>query len=743
MKKFAVIFAYCLSSVAGYSLDYPATPQVSSADVYHGVEVEDPFRWLEDSEDPLVQEWDRKQQDFFEKHQKSNSYRKPLYDSLRALFASEKTETIEIGPEGRLLTSFQQPDQHAPIFYTQKSTGAPLELLLDVNKWEGEHTVEFFEPSPDGRFIAFGVAQGGDESPMIYLVDVVAGQHIETKLSGWHQMDVVWHPNSIGFYYTANPKKGEVPPGEEYFWPAVYYHALGASEEIVILEDKVLKEWWYVLSADENTLYIWRYRNAEILGSITAEGFSQPFDNPHAAVEKIYTKLEGEESYRYYVIGGETYLLTNLAAENFQLLRFREGVCTEVIGEKEDILIDVAGINGRLAATYRQHGHYCIRIFDINGTFLKKIPLPGPGIAHLDGEWNSSTGYLAFNSLTQPWTLYRYNEEKNTLIEKYSAPVPGYNPEAYETKLLFVQSADGTQVPVHVALRKGFSRGVAFLTGYGGFDISVEPSFNPQNLPWLKSNGVVCVAHLRGGGEYGDKWHKGGMRENKQRVYDDFIAAAEMLIRDYASPGKLAICGGSNGGLLTGAVTVQRPDLFRAVVVGVPLLDMLRFHQFRLGYLWTVEYGSSAREDQFRYLYEYSPYHHVVPGIEYPSVLITTGLNDYRVDPLHARKMAAMLQFADPEGKPHFLNIDFNGGHRAYSHLNRCRRFSDEHSFLMQQIGVTLKQGEIPDIQLQAKGFAERLRMEQKEDDYQEKAKYRTILRKMKKGRPILPERAV
>ena len=732
-KRILAALFFCITPLL--AADYPDTPRVEQTDSYWGVEVQDPYRWLENSEDPLVKAWDNAQKDYYETNQQNNAQKDALYKRMRSLLASEKTETFTIGTDGLLLTSYQDPDQHAPIYYIQNGVGAPLQLVVDVNTWPGVHTVDFLEPSPDGKVIAFGVAQGGDECPLVYLYDTATLQPMEEPLNGRRQSDLVWQPDSSGFYYVAHPKQGEVPPGDEYYWPTAYYHTLGTSstEDLCILKDDERKEGWVNISEGDAYVYFWRSRRSGLADYII-EGYSQPWGDPRAPLQKIYYKGEGESSYQSIYIGDVEYVLTDSKANNRKLMKSVSGALVDVIPEREDFLETVQGMNGHLAATYCQHGHHAIRIFTTEGKLLQEIPLPGPGVAYLNSQWDNDEVALGYNSLTQPWTLYAYDFGKNTLQEKLHVTIPDYNPEAYETVQVFVPSRDGTPIPLHIARRKGLKQGPTVLSGYGGFNITLHPQFTPSSLPWIQSNGIACIAHLRGGGEYGERWHQGGTRENKQHVFDDFIAAAEMLAHKYATPNTLGIWGGSNGGLLTAAVAVQRPDLFGAVVSAVPLIDMLRYQYFRLGLLWTGEYGSSEVENQFHALHAYSPYHNVVDGASYPATLVTGGLNDFRVDPLHARKMTARLQFADPTGKPHLLQIDPNGGHLSHSHLKQCDRIASELGFLMQQINVKLDEPQwIASKATRKYLFLGELAQAQRQQGFLEEAKNRAMLRTLKK----------
>ncbi|MCB1112906.1 MAG: S9 family peptidase [Chlamydiia bacterium] len=713
--------------------EYPATEQIPHTDHYHGYTVEDPYHWLENGDNGKVQQWDLEQSRFFSNYNNSNPYYSSLLSQMKSCFSETCSATISLGNSDRLLTIYQDINQHAPVLFIQENKNAQFQLLLNINTWNDHPTYTFIEPSPNGRYLALGIQHGGNEKPQLLIVDIPTRALVSDTVIGSNHFHFLWTPDSTAFYYSTVDTPGN------FLWTSIYYHTMGtnASSDVKILGDATHNDWMYNLFDDNDLLYIYRSRWDDQARTIL-ECYAMYLADPYTPPTKFFELLGDEISSQLIVINDTEYLLTDHEAPAFQLLKkVDDDAWTAVINESSDILQYVQGIDGCLAATYSSHGHDRIKIFDMNGKFIKEIPLPCHGTAMLDSSWDSSEAYILFSSMIHPDSLYCYDIKKNTLkLEKRTA-IQGYDPDDYITHLAFVRSADGTNVPIHIAHHKDYQEGYALLKGYGGFGLPIQPSFEHSNICWLQAGGLICETHLRGGGEYGETWHQGGTRNNKERCFDDFIAAAEHLVQKYTVPNRLAIWGGSNGGLLTGAAVTRRPDLFGAVVSAVPLLDMLRYHHFRLGYLWVGEYGCSDHPDQFPSLFAYSPYHNVVNGTAYPATLITTGLNDLRCDPMHARKMTARLQYADPFGRPHLLNINYNGGHGAHTMLAQCEYVAQEHGFLMQEIAIPLPSNlqKRAGILARQKQFLAQVKEQQRADDYDKQLKKQTRLHRMQEQR--------
>lgn len=741
MRKLFTIFLSLFSSSLGtcQGLEYPPTPTESSIVDYHGHLVDDPYMWLENGDDSRVQSWDKEQTRFTQDYQSHNPLLPHLQNRFKELLSSEYSYPVQLGEDERQLICYQDPEDHAPVFYVQEHPNAELQLLLNVNSWEGVHTIEDFHPSPNGDIVAFLVCEGGNESPQIHLMNTRTLQPLTDTVHGTCHRNLCWTPDSSSFYYSACPHKGEVREGDEYFWENVYFHTLGSSysKDFVIYQppSEEDKDWMVVhmTEHEENILFI-LYRT-DSLARQMQKAFFQPMGQPHHPIELKWEMKADEPFCQPQKIGSNLYFITDDHADNRRLIKKQWGFLSfEVIPEKEYYLQSVQGFNGCLAVTYLVNGHKEIHLYSTFGKFIKKIPLPGPGEATLIGDWESDQAYLFYSSLTDPGSIYSYHDESNSLTILNRAEIPGYHPQDYTTESITVTSKDGTEVPVHIAYKKEAEKQAGFITAYGGFGLSEPASFRPSNLPWLESGNVVALAHIRGGGEYGERWHQEATREKKQNCFDDFIAASEFLTQHYCEPHRLAMWGGSNGGLLAGAITTQRPDLYGAVVSAVPVLDMLRYLDFRYGIFWKGEYGDSNDPLQFPFLYHYSPYHNIVEGISYPSLLLTTGLNDRRVDPMHARKMAAMIQQADPHGLPHLIDVDPQGGHTFHSTLNCAERSAYETSFLMNEVHVQLpSQRKSLNRNLRKQLFLQSLSKQQNAENYKEIIQIQNKIRKIKK----------
>lgn len=442
MKLFRILsisFIIFLIQIQGY--EYPETSQIEQIDNYNGIFVNDPYQWLEDSEDGQVQTWDKAQLAFYEKHQQNNSLIQPFYTKIKEFKASSKTDSYSIGNEGKIFSIYQDPELHAPIYYVQEKACSPLQLLLDVSEWPGECSVDYESPSPDGKTIAFGISRGGDEAPTLHLFNTTSLAELSDTLMGEKQENIVWTEDSMGFYYTAFPRSGEVPKTEEFLWCRVYFHVIGtdSTADFKVQGDAKLSDWWYCLMKEIDCLLIIRARQLIESGEFLTEGYSLPLSNPKAHLELTYEGTDSDDSYYKCTLKGGTYYLTNAGAANFKLIKFKGWSSKDVIAERKEILESVTEINGKIGAVYREHGHHMILIFDFNGRLQKKIPLPGPGIVEIESKRNSPFATILFQSLTQPPTLYEYNERSNLLRKVAEKEILGYHPEDYSTKLEFAK----------------------------------------------------------------------------------------------------------------------------------------------------------------------------------------------------------------------------------------------------------------------------------------------------------------
>jgi prolyl oligopeptidase len=585
---------------------------------------------------------------------------------------------------------------------------ASARALVDPNELAGDHlvTIDWFFPSPDGRLVAYGLSRGGDELSTLYVADVASGETLADRIPDTRFCSLAWLPDATGFYYTRYPAKGSVPAGEENYNKRVRFHRLGAdpAEDPIVFGDgrPATDTFELSISPDGNWLLVHAHqgwaKTILYVTELSGDGGFGAVGEEHDAI------FVGE------VGGGHLYVLTNWEAPNWRVLELDPatldlGAARTVVGEREDAVIaEVALVGGRLVTHELQDASSRVRVYTLpGGAVERELALPDlgsvqtgrtPGIA---GEWERDELLLGFTSFLQPPAILRC-ELASGVVTPFAQldPPPRFDPGSYETRQVHCRSADGTQVPIFLIHRRGLEadgNALVFLTGYGGFNVAMTPYWISALPLWVESGGVFAVAVLRGGNEFGERWHRDGMLERKQNVFDDFIAAGDWLVREgYTTRERLAIGGGSNGGLLVGAVLTQRPDLCRAVVCEVPLLDMLRYHRLQIAKLWISEYGSADDPEQFRWLYAYSPYHHVRDGERYPAVLLTTALGDTRVDPMHARKMAARLQAATASGRPVLLRVDEDEGHGAGKPRSKqLDSAADLWTFVSWQLGVDLR----------------------------------------------------
>lgn len=709
----------------------PATEKRPVAETFHGQAMTDPYRWLEgDNSNPAkpglmtdeVAKWTDAQ----------NAHTRAILDNLpkRAEVESRLRELLQIGSVGapsmagsRYFYSKRDGTQNQAVVMVRESATAAPRVLLDPNTLDaaGLVTIAWTSPSHDGALMAFGMYRSGDENATLYVMDVATGRWLADEIPG-KVSSVSWLPDNSGFFYE------RLRDLKDPYSAQVRFHRLGTHWR----QDPILFR-QYTKAENEKLATTWGpffYTSKDgrwgILGYFTSTADNDlwvidmdrwfrtggPSIKPGATENDLATS-EGEFVKREIVVGqkgrssgtvlGDTlYLETNVGAPNGRVVAVdlhnpAMANWRDVVPERKDAVMQgVSLARGIIAVNYLKDVQTRIELFDLAGKPLGQVPLPGIGTAGLATEDDRTEAYLTFQSYNEPFSIYRLDLTKpaeRTLWERPQVPV---DPSIAEVKQLWFTSKDGTKVPMFVVHKKGLAldgNNPTILNGYGGFNISETPSFSRTLFPWIEAGGVFAVANIRGGGEFGDDWHRGGMLANKQNCFDDFIAAAEFLIKEkYTSSARLGISGGSNGGLLMGAMMTQRPDLFRAVLCAVPLLDMLRYEQFLMARYWVPEYGDPANPEHAKWLAAYSPYHAVKPGTAYPGVLFTTGENDTRVHPMHARKMAALMQAStssDPATKPILLWVDRDAGHGAGKPLNlRIRDAADTRMWFMWQLGM-------------------------------------------------------
>lgn len=649
---------------------YPETRKDTIVDTYHGTEVADPYRWLEDDNSSETKAWVEAQNKVSFGYLDQIPFRKALRARLEKLMNFEKFSTPF--KEGGKYYYFKNNGlQNQSVLYVTDDPSKEGKVLLDPNTLSKDGTVSLgsLDFSADGKFMAYFLNEGGSDWTKAYVMDLQTGQHTADTLEWIKFSAIAWKGD--GFYYSRypSPKGGEALSGKNEFH-ALYYHKLGTpqADDKLIYVDKqngqrnvygqtTEDEQYLIISTSESTSgnTVWVMNTADAKNQMVK--VVDNFDNDHSIVDHL---------------GDGTFLMvTNQEAPKKRLVRFQiqnPGSWVDVIAEDKDPLSDVSLCGEKILASYMHNASSQIRVHSMDGKFIQNLELPGIGsVGGISGKRKENKAYYSYTSFIRPTTIYELDMQKLS-SSIFKSPVVDFNFDEYETNQEWYTSKDGTKVPVFITKKKGLKQDGShptLLYGYGGFDVSITPSFSVSRLPLLENDGILAVANIRGGGEFGQEWHKAGTLENKQNVFDDFIAAAEFLIKEkYTCKDKLAIQGGSNGGLLVGACMTQRPDLFAVAFPAVGVMDMLRYHQFTIGWAWATDYGKSDDPKMFPHLLKYSPYHNVKDN-QYPATLITTADHDDRVVPAHSFKFAAALQAHQQSTKPVLIRIDVSAGHGA------------------------------------------------------------------------------
>ncbi len=652
---------------------YPETTKEDVVDEYFGVKVSDPYRWLEDDNSADTKSWVRKQNDVTIDYLDGIEWRDALHERLEEIWNYEKYST-PFKKKGKYYFFKNDGLQNQSVLYVQdKLDGEPVEVL-DPNKFseDGSASLGSFSFSDDGRYLAYGVSKGGSDWRTVYVKDLKTGKTLDDKLEWIKFSGMAWAGN--GFYYSRyeEPEKGGELSAKNNFHK-VYYHKVGTaqSEDMIVFTDRDHPERNFYVNTTEDERFL------TLSGSESTSGNALYFRDLKTNGGDFTPIVETFDSDFWVVdnFGDKLVVMTNDEAPNMRVLLIdtkrpsREN-WKELIPETEEKLRSIDLIGDKIMATYIKDAASKVKIFAESGRFVEEMQLPGIGqISGFSGKRKDDEAFYSFTSFTQPSTKYRYNT-KTGQSEVFKESKIDFDPDLYETKQVFFKSYDGTKVPMFITHKKGLAldgNNPTLLYGYGGFDISILPGFSISNLILLENGGVYAVANIRGGGEYGKKWHEAGTKLNKQNVFNDFISAAEYLIDNkYTSSERLAIEGRSNGGLLVGACMTQRPDLFKVALPAVGVMDMLRYHKFTIGKFWATDYGTSEESDeQFKNLLSYSPVHNIRKGTSYPATLVTTADHDDRVVPAHSFKFAAALQEGHVGENPVMIRIDVDAGHGA------------------------------------------------------------------------------
>ena len=685
------------------NLNYPITRKEETCDRLHGIEVPDPYRWLENPDSEATKKWVTAQNNVTFNYLATIPARDKIKARVTELWDYEKYSSPF--KRGERYFYFKNDGlQNQSVLYTLKSLEQEGEVLLDPNTLSEDGTVALagLSISDDGKLMAYGLSTAGSDWVEYRVRDIETGEDQEDIIKWIKFSSASWTKDNQGFFYSRYDEPNEQTKLEDVnYYQKLYYHKLGTdqSEDILIYHRPDQKEWGFRSGVTEDGKYL-------IIGVCLGTDsknlvFYKDLQNPDSEVVELISEFEA--SYRVIDNDGDVFWVqTDLDAPRGKVIaidlnnRDREH-WQEIIPEADETLEGVGILNNQFVANYLKDARSQIKIFDINGDLVRELKLPGIGSASgFAGKKYDTETFYTFTGFTTPATIYRYDMTTGE-SKLFRQPQVDFNPQDYQTQQVFYTSKDGTKIPMFITHKQGIEldgNNPTYLYAYGGFNISLTPNFSVSNLVWMEMGGVYAVANLRGGGEYGEQWHQAGMKDKKQNVFDDFICAAEWLIENkYTSKSKIAIAGGSNGGLLVGACMTQRPDLFAAAIPAVGVLDMLRFHKFTIGWAWCSEYGSPDNEEDFKTLYTYSPLHNLKEDTAYPATMITTADHDDRVVPAHSFKFAAALQAAQAGDNPVLIRIETKAGHGSYSTIKLRQQKSDELAFLVSvnKIGVLLR----------------------------------------------------
>jgi prolyl oligopeptidase len=674
---------------------YPPTRVQEVTDDYFGTKVVDPYRWLEDESQPEVKAWVTQQNALTRSYLDAIPERAALRARLESLYKA----TVATAPHVRGETFFytRRPDgKNQPIVYvSQGRMKAGERMLVDPNTWSADGTVamDWNSPSPDGSLFAYGRSASGSEKTTLHIVNVKTGAELADQIPNTRAASLAWREDGAGFYYERYPEPGSVPAGDENYYRHIYYHKIGddVAKDVQIYGKDRPKEDWEEVYASNDYRYVFLSLSLDWAKN---DLFVRKADG---GAEFTPVSVGGDGTVAGEVLGDRLILRTDIGAPHYRIVsapldKPGQENWKDLIPESDVVIENYEVVGDRILVQTLDNAHSRLWIYDGNGKRLSEVALPTLGtVADLSTHPNGKEAYFSFDSFAYPPAVFRLDVHAGTL-DKLEQLDPGTDLSGFETEQVWYPSKDGTKVPMFIVHKKGMAKDGSnrtVLTGYGGFEINQVPHFSRNIVPWIEGGGVFASANLRGGGEFGRAWHEAGRLDKKQNVFDDFIGAGEYLVREgYTSKDHLAILGGSNGGLLTGACTVQRPDLFRASVVAVPLLDMLRYEKFAIARLWIPEYGTAEDPKQFPFLSAYSPYQHVTPGTAYPAVLLTTAESDSRVAPLHAMKMAARMQAATSSDRPILLRVEAKAGHGQGRPVSKTiDEATDTYAFLLWQLG--------------------------------------------------------
>lgn len=685
-----------MSCAQQQKITYPETAKVDTVDVYFGTEVPDPYRWLENDTSAATGAWVEAQNKVTNNYLSKIPFRDALLKRLTDVANYEKIGA-PFKKHGKYYFYKNDGLQNQSVLYVQDALDGEPRVFLDPNKLSDDGTVALtgISFSNDGKYTAYTISRSGSDWKEIYVMDTESGKLLDDHILWAKFSGASWQDD--GFYYSAYdaPVKGkEFSNVNENH--KIYYHKIGTpqSADKLIYQNPAYPKRFYSASVNEDETVMFLYESGEGRGNAL---YMKDLRKPNAPFVAMATDMD----YNYYpieILGDKMYIFTNYGAPKYRLMvadinKPALKDWTELVPETENVLSGAQVIGGKLFLTYDKDASNHAYVYGLDGKQIQEITLPSLGSVGFSGDKDDKECFFGFTSFTIPGATYKYDLDKNT-YQLFRAPKVDFNTNEFITEQVFYPSKDGTKIPMFLTYKKDLKKdgkNPVFLYGYGGFNVSLGPGFSTARIPFLENGGIYAQVNLRGGGEYGEDWHIAGTKMQKQNVFDDFIAAAECLINNkYTNKEKIAIVGGSNGGLLVGACMTQRPDLFRVAIPEVGVMDMLRYHKFTIGWNWASDYGTSEdSKEMFEYLKGYSPLHNLKPGTKYPATMITTADHDDRVVPAHSFKFAATLQACNDGTNPTIIRIDSKAGHGAGKPMTKVlEEQADIYGFIMYNMGM-------------------------------------------------------
>ncbi|MCU4164257.1 prolyl oligopeptidase family serine peptidase [Carboxylicivirga caseinilyticus] len=697
ISLFALLLLFSCET-AQKQFNYPETPKGDVVDNYFGTDVADPYRWLEDDRSEETAQWVKAENQVTFSYLESIPFREKIKNRLTEIWNYPR-RSAPWKEGGMYFFSKNDGLQNQSVYYMQKTLDDEPVLFMDPNKLSEDGTVALanFSVSDDGKYLGYGTSTGGSDWREFYVKDIATGEKLNDHLKWIKFSGISWYKD--GFFYSRYPTPEE---GDEFKGQnsnsKIYYHKVGTTqdEDQLIYEDTEHPDWGFYAGVTDDEKYmiisVTESTSGNALYFKSLESSDSELNKAIETFDKDYNVIDHYD--------GSLWVMTNDEAPKYKVIKIdvnkpgKENWTDLIPEDDKNVLQSISVVGGKIFANYQQDAHSIVKVYSMNGEYLYDVELPSIGtVSGFSGKKEDNITFYTFSSYTYPSVIYKYDIEKN-ISELYHKTEIDFAIDQYETKQIFYESKDGTQIPMFIVHKKGLElngKNPTWLYGYGGFNVSLNPRFDIRRLVWLENGGVFAVANLRGGGEYGEEWHQAGTLMNKQNVFDDFIAAGHYLVdQGYTNPELLAAQGGSNGGLLIGAVINQAPELFRVAYPQVGVMDMLRYQKFTIGRYWATDYGTSEdNKEMFEYLYNYSPVHNIDGNLKYPSVMVTTADHDDRVVPAHSFKYIATLQAAYKGNRPVLIRIETDAGHGAGKPTSKTiEEWTDLYTFAFDQMSI-------------------------------------------------------